>query len=159
MDPAKKIHKRRRVDDEDEEEEDHNDPLESEALEGNELASKKRVVARAQKRFSIALIQQAKDHDWEDHEIARLIILRSKERELDTEKTLKLVHRCEVCTPVVLATLSDQEDFEFSSSQLIGSLYDQSRNVENFTQTIGDCFEQNLLNLRDDQTIEAVSKC
>lgn len=158
MDPEKKIHKRRRVDDDEEEEEDHIDLMESETLEDKQLASKKRAVARGLKRFSISLIQQAKDHDWEDHEIARLITLISKERELDADKTLKLVHRCEVCTPMVLATLADEEKFEFSSSQLIGSLYDQSRNVENFTQTIGDSFEQNLLNLRDSVTIEAVSK-
>lgn len=139
------------VDDDDER---SSDPLETED-EDEEMAQKRRALMKAQKTFSIALVEEAKENDWEEHEIARLVILISKVRELNAVKTLKLLQRCEVCTPIVLATLSDS-DFEISSSQLIGALYDQAGHVDKFIEVIEDSLEQDILNLTDPDTIDAV---
>jgi hypothetical protein len=83
------------------------------------------------------------------------VILISKVRGLNALKTLKLLQRCEVCTPIVLATLSDS-DFEISSAQLIGALYDQAGHVDKFIEVIEDSLEQDLLNLTDPDTVDAV---
>jgi hypothetical protein len=139
------------VDDDDDDERSSN-PLEDE---DEEMAHKRRALMKAQKKFSIALVEEAKENDWEEHEIARLVILISKVRELNAVKTLKLLQRCEVCTPIVLATLSDS-DFEISSSQLIGALYDQAGHVDKFIEVIEDSLEQDLLNLTDPDTVDAV---
>ena len=141
-------------DDDDDDDERSGDPLEADD-EDEEMAHKRRALMKAQKKFSIALVEEAKENDWEEHEIARLVILISKVRELNAVKTLKLLQRCEVCTPIVLATLSDSE-FEISSSQLIGALYDQAGHVDKFIEVIEDSLEQDLLNLTDPDTIDAV---
>ena len=140
--------------DDDDDDERSGDPLEADD-EDEEMAHKRRALMKAQKKFSIALVEEAKENDWEEHEIARLVILISKVRELNAVKTLKLLQRCEVCTPIVLATLSDSE-FEISSSQLIGALYDQAGHVDKFIEVIEDSLEQDLLNLTDPDTIDAV---
>jgi hypothetical protein len=140
--------------DDDDDDEKSGDPLEADD-EDEEMAYKRRALMKAQKKFSIALVEEAKENDWEEHEIARLVILISKVRELNAVKTLKLLQRCEVCTPIVLATLSDSE-FEISSSQLIGALYDQAGHVDKFIEVIEDSLEQDLLNLTDPDTIDAV---
>lgn len=154
---SKKIHKRQRDDDDDDEDENEVLIENDEAVETVEDAAavKARIVAKAEKKFSMALIERSKELEWEEHDIARLVLLISKERELDSNKTLKLLQRCEVCTPIVLATLAD-EDYVFSSSQLIGALYDQAGHVDKFIQVIEDSLEQGLLNITDDGTIDAV---
>lgn len=153
----KKIQKRQRDDDDDDDDEDDAVKANEEALEAAEDAAtaKARIVAKAYKKFSMALIQRSKELEWEDHDIARLVLLITKERELDCNKTLKLMQRCEVCTPIILATLAD-EDYVFPSPQLIGALYDQAGHVDKFIQVIEDSLEQGLLNITDDGTIDAV---
>jgi hypothetical protein len=152
----KGINKGYKVTVDDDDDERSYDPLNPEAEgEDEEMAHKRRALMKAQKKFSIALVEEAKENDWEEHEIARLVILISKVRELNAVKTLKLLQRCEVCTPIVLATLSDS-DFEISSSQLIGALYDQAGHVDKFIEVIEDSLEQDLLNLTDPDTIDAV---
>ena len=140
--------------DDNEDDDRSGDPLVVEG-EDEEMAYKRRTLMKAQKKFSIALIEEAKENDWEEHEIARLVILITKVRELTPVKTLKLLQRCEVCTPIVLATLSDS-NFEISSAQLIGALYDQAGHVDKFIEVIEDSLEQDLLNLTDPNTIDAV---
>ena len=141
-------------DDDDDDDERSSDPLKVEC-EDEEMAHKRRTLMKAQKKFSIALVEEAKENEWEEHEIARLVILISKVRELTPVKALKLLQRCQVCTPIVLATLSDS-DFEISSAQLIGALYDQAGHVDRFIEVIEDSLDQDLLNLTDPNTIDAV---
>lgn len=160
---SKRIQKRQRVDDDDDHndvDDDEKDQVVKESDDASETAedtaaAKARIVAKANKKFSMALIERSKEQEWEEHDIARLVLLISRERELDSNKTLKLLQRCEVCTPIVLATLAD-EDYEFSSAQLIGALYDQAGHVDKFIQVIEDSLEQGLLNITDDGTIDAV---
>jgi hypothetical protein len=154
---SKKILKRRRDDDDDDDDDVEDIRETDEAVETVEdaTAMKARIVAKANKKFSMALIERSKELEWEEHDIARLVLLISKERELDSNKILKLLQRGEVCTPIVLATLAD-EDYVFSSSQLIGALYDQAGHVDKFIQVIEDSLEQGLLNITDDGTIDAV---
>lgn len=154
----KKIQKRQRDDEDDDDDEDDVVKASEEALEAIEDAAtaKARIVAKAYKKFSMALIERSKELEWEEHDIARLVLLITKERELDCNKTLKLIQRCEVCTPIILATLAD-EDFVFPSPQLIGALYDQAGHVDKFIQVIEDSLEQGLLHITDDGTIDAVS--
>lgn len=155
----KKIQKRERDHDDDEEDENPDGSQPDSCEEDEKARAKNKTILRAQKKFSMALIQQAVECEWEEHEIARLVLLITKERGLDSQKTLKLLQRCQVCTPIVLTSLAEAEDsFEFSSSQLIGALYDQAGHVDKFIQVIEDSLEQGLLNIMDEGTIEAVSE-
>ena len=142
-----KVQKRRR----DDEDEDISAPVVRE-----ERSLMDKAIDKGKKKFSVSLIRQAVSCAWEDHDIARLIILIAKERQLSNEKTFQLVQSGGVCTPVVLSTLAD-EDYMISATQMIGAMYDQAEFVDQFIEVIGDSLEQNLLDLNDDKTIEAVS--
>ena len=143
---SKKIQKRRR----DDEDDDKSGPVDDDVA-----RLKNKAVEKANKRFSVSLIMQAISCDWEDHDLARLVLLICKERELTDQKTLSLLQSCGICTPVVLTTLTD-EGFNFSATEMIGAMYDQAQHVDRFIEVIGDSFEQNLLHLGDEATLDAV---
>ena len=113
---------------------------------------------KSNKKFSIALVKYAVSCEWEEHDLARLVFLILKERQLNTKKTLRLLQSCGICTPTVFSTLRDA-DVEFSCTEIIGHLYDQAQHVDRFIQVIEDSFEQNLLNLTDTATVDAVRYC
>lgn len=117
---------------------------------------KEKAKFKACKKFSIALIRQAGATSWEEHEIASLVLLVAKELELDNLKTLKLLQKCNVCTPVVIQCLVDN-DITFSPSQIINAILDQTDDTDSFIKAIGVCFEQELLDGTDDETLIAVS--
>jgi hypothetical protein len=119
------------------------------------LNSKDKGKVKACKKFSIALIRQAVTSGWEDHEIANLLLLIFKELELDNLKLLKFLQKCNVCTPIVLQCLVDS-DINFSSSQIITAMFDQTDDTDSFIKAIGVSFEQELLDATDDETLEAV---
>lgn len=152
---AKKIHKRRRVNNDEDNHIDHE--VDGASLNDDEESRlKKKAAEKVKKNFSVALVGHAVSCDWEDHDLARLVILISKERQLNSKKTLQLLQRCSICTPVVLTTLQDA-DFEFSCTEMIGAMYDQAQHVDRFIQVIEDSFEQDMLNLKDMETLTAVS--
>eukprot|EP00596_Hydrurales_sp_CCMP1899_P005562 CAMPEP_0119049646 /NCGR_PEP_ID=MMETSP1177-20130426/65715_1 /TAXON_ID=2985 /ORGANISM="Ochromonas sp, Strain CCMP1899" /LENGTH=418 /DNA_ID=CAMNT_0007027139 /DNA_START=83 /DNA_END=1336 /DNA_ORIENTATION=- len=119
------------------------------------LNSKDKGKVKACKKFSIALIRQAVTSGWEDHEIANLLLLIYKELELDNLKLLKFLQKCNVCTPIVLQCLVDS-DINFSSSQIITAMFDQTDDTDSFIKAIGVSFEQELLDATDDETLEAM---
>ena len=123
-----KVQKRRRGD----EDEDISAPVDRE-----ERSLMDKAIDKGKKKFSVALIRQAVSCAWEDHDIARLIILIAKERQLSNEKTFQLVQSGGVCTPVVLSTLAD-EDYMISATQMIGAMYDQAEFVDQFIEVRGD---------------------
>ena len=116
---------------------------------------KGKAAEKSNKKFSIALVKFAVSCEWEEHVLARLVFLILKERQLNSKKTLRLLQSCSICTPTVFSTLRDA-DVEFSCTEIIGHLYDQAQHVDRFIQVIEDSFEQNLLNLKDTATVDAV---
>jgi hypothetical protein len=120
------------------------------------LNTKDKTKVKTCKKFSISLIRQSVISGWEDHEIANLLVLVSKELDLDNLKLLKLIQKCNVCNPIVLQCLVDS-DISFSASQIITAMFDQTDDTDSFIKAIGVSFEQGLLNGTDDETLEAVS--
>ena len=119
--------------------------------------SKMKADAKANKKFSTLLVKRAAaDDQWEDHDLASLVILISKELSMTSKKILQLLRDCDICTPVVLTTLSDSE-ITFTADQIIGALYDQAGHVDKFIAVIEDAMEQKLLNIKDKETLESVS--
>jgi hypothetical protein len=110
------------------------------------------------RRFSAALISRALESSWDDEEVARLVVLIAQERELSTKKTLKLLRKCSICKPALLARLGD-EGLAFTDQQIIGVVYEQCRGVDQFIDTMGEVFEQGLLDFRkgrEDEVAPAV---
>jgi hypothetical protein len=114
-----------------------------------------RASKRAIKSFSIALIGHAKDSNWEDHEIARLVLLIARERQLTPKKTIKFLASCSICNPVVLSRLGD-EGLSFDASQIIIAMYDQARHIDGFIEVINESLEEGILSVKDDETIQAL---
>ena len=113
--------------------------------------------AKANKRFSILLLKSAVEHPaYEDHDTAHLALLISIQLQLTPKKILQLLKDCDIVTPVVLSTLSDCE-ITFTPGQLIGAFYDQAQHVDRFIGIIEDALEQNLLHLKNTETLTAVS--
>jgi hypothetical protein len=118
--------------------------------------SKNKIKAKACKKFSIALISQAVRNDWEENELARLVLLIAEERQLNAQKTLQFLQSCNIISPVLLSFLAD-ENFQWTSSQMISAMYDQAQHIDRYIEVIGEAFEQRLLVLKDEDTLDAVS--
>lgn len=113
-----KIKKRQRSPEENEE---YSMQQEEDAIiqaEEDNIKKKDKIKAKACKNFSIGLLTQAVILDWEEHEIARLVVLISKEREIKVSKILELLMSSGTCTPKILASLADEE-IRFTSIQMI----------------------------------------
>ena len=105
--------------------------------------------------FSVALVEQAGQCLWEEHELARLVLLIAKGRDLSNKKTLKFLAECNICSPIVLAHLHDK-GLSFTASSIIHAMYEQSGHVDRFIEMIGDSFEQGILSIRDDDCIQTL---
>ena len=114
-----------------------------------------RIEKNAIKTFSEALIAQAEQCDWEEHELARLVLLIAKERNLSDKKTLKFLAECNICKPIVLARLNDA-GLTFTASSIIHAMHEHAGHVDRFIETIGEGFEQGVLSTKDDSCIQAL---
>ena len=114
-----------------------------------------RIEKRAIKQFSIALMAQAEQCSWEDHELARLVLLISKQRSLSSKKTLKFMAECNLCKPIVLALLRD-EGLTFIASSIIHTMHEHAGHADRFIDMINEGFEQGILSTNDDESIQAL---
>lgn len=136
---------------------DANHGVENDNDDGELARLKLKSDAKANKRFSILLLKSAAEHpSYEEHDTANLAVLISVQLKLTPKKTLQLLKDADIITPVVLSTLSDCE-ITFTPGQIIGAFYDQAQHVDRFIGIIEDALEQNLLNLKDAETLTAVS--
>ena len=109
---TKKIFKRQRANSDDE------DNINAKCCDDNladdeEQRLKGKAAEKSNKKFSIALVKFAVSCEWEEHDLARLVFLILKERQLNSKKTLRLLQSFSICTLTVFSTLRDA-DVEFS---------------------------------------------
>ena len=110
---------------------------------------------QAVKRFAMALVGQAVDGGWEDHELARLVLLVAKEREMTSKKTIKVLTDCRICNPVVLARLAD-DGLSFDVPQIIHAMYNQAGHPDRFIEAVKDGLEQGIVSPKDAVAVQAL---
>jgi hypothetical protein len=108
------------------------------------------------KLFGSNLMKQAFQNEWEDHEIARLIMLIADELEFNTKSLYKFLANSECSTPGLLSILVD-EGMIFTPAQLLSLVSNQIDSTNTFTSIISECMEQHLFDLNDDITLEAMA--
>lgn len=105
------------------------------------------------RHFSYNLIKHAVNLEWEEIEIANLIALVAAELELDTEKLLRLLARTDTGYPSILAMLAEK-DFIFTPAQTVSAVLAHASNSNHFINLIGECFEADMFDLNDEETIQ-----
>lgn len=118
-------------------------------------ADRKKAENQAVKRFAVALVHQAVANGWEDHELARLVLLVAKEREMSSKKTIKFLTECQICNPVVLARLAD-DGLAFDVPQIIHAMYNQAGHPDRFIEAVKEGLEQGIVSPKDDIAVQAL---
>jgi hypothetical protein len=103
--------------------------------------------------FAFRLIAEAEGRSWEDHEIARLVVLISEVRNWSSEQILLFLVGSQVCKPIVLSCLFDF-GVSFSGPCIVHAMHEQADHIERFIDAINDCLEEGVLSTEDDESIQ-----
>lgn len=115
-------------------------------------AKKKKKICR---HFAYGLIGSAMAMQWEDHEVANLIVLIGSQLEMDNKKMVKCLQASACGTPGIVVLLMDH-GYKFTSAQLLG-LFISSNFSGNLNRSMSIAMENNMFNLNDEDTLDAVS--
>ncbi len=108
------------------------------------------------RHFAYDLIESAFDMEWEDHEVANLIILIAKQLNFDNSKLIKCLEKTSSGSPGIIAILVDN-GYEFTAQQLISLFLVGAGSVDKFIAFIGDAMECKVFDLKNPETLSTVS--
>ena len=107
------------------------------------------------KLFGANLMKQALNNGWEDHEVARLLILISDELCFSGKSFYKFLLNAECSTPGVLSILVD-EGITLTPAQLLTLVSSPADSNASLMSIISECMEQHLFDLDDEITLQAI---
>lgn len=111
-------------------------------------AKKDKRVFKSLRHFSYNLLNHAIETlKWEEEQIVDLIQLLQLELKFDEERLFKLLERSEICSPSILASLSDKGVMRFTTVNLISALLKYSKSMDKFVHVMGQALEYDLFDL------------
>jgi hypothetical protein len=109
--------------------------------------------------FSKSLIMEALSNEkWEFHEVGMLFHLLFLKLNIsnNVKKQVYFLQDCGIHDPKVLSVLCDL-GLQITNNELVNLIYNNCSTFSTFCYNIQDAFEQGLLHLKDDDTINMVS--
>ena len=152
-------HRRKRTrieNDDDNDDDDNNNEIKNDNEQHNNVYSYDKKERKICKLFGTNLLKQALNNDWEDHEVAKLIMLIADELQFTSKSLYKFLDKSECSTPGIISILID-EGMEFTSSQIVSLLANRSDSTNSFISIINECLEQHIFDIKDEKTLEILS--
>ena len=123
--------------------------------EGHSHVEKDKKKNKIMRHFAYTLIESS-SLDWEDHEVANLIVLVANQLDFDQGRLLKCLQQTHCGSPGIMATLSDH-GYEFSSKELLSLFFSGAGSISAFISNMGDAMESKVFDLSNDETVNTVS--
>jgi hypothetical protein len=117
----------------------------------------KNKIKNQNKNFADKLILRANEKDnWEEIDIANLILLISQELEFNSKSVIDCLNRTKTGSTTIVNHLSEN-GFNFSTSELISFFKKQAINVRQFIDFIDECLDFKLISLNNEESLNLVS--
>lgn len=107
------------------------------------------------KNYSAELLHNAVSSGWEDHEVAKLIVLVSGSLEFSNKKLLRFLKKTTLMSPGVIACLQDS-GIKIKADSVVTSLLDSAASPDRVSRIFAEGFECGIISTDDPAVIIAV---
>mmetsp|Transcript_3853 Transcript_3853/g.5998 ORF Transcript_3853/g.5998 Transcript_3853/m.5998 type:complete len:417 (+) Transcript_3853:52-1302(+) len=115
----------------------------------------KKKTRKVERKFALSILEEAKNSDWEDHELAKLIFLISGKMGLSNKKLLKFLRKSSVCTTDLLACLGDG-GVVFPAKTALSLLKAKAKDSRHMSSLITQGIDHGIFNPCNSDLIEAL---